>query len=126
MKDPMVATDGCKVFGFDPAARFLGMPSFRPAPQCLEDGMVNGTKGCHTDDMPVIVCPTGDDRVEHRYQLSSWRLFVGLYRFPDLIEERFHVLLRRLDEQLAVVLAYVLAQKVEPILNVRDAGLFLR
>ena len=39
---------------------------------------------------------------------------------------RTEVLLGRLDEQLAVVLTYILAQKIKPVLDMRNAGLLLR
>ena len=39
--------------------------------------------------------------------------------------ETLHAFLRWLDQELPVVLAYVLSEKIEPVLNVRDDGLLL-
>jgi hypothetical protein len=44
----------------------------------------------------------------------------------NLLQEGLDVLLGRLNQQFAVVLAYILAQEIKPVLDMRDAGLLLR
>ena len=70
--------------------------------------------------MPVIVGPAPYQGVELPYQLPGRGLPVGLDDLPDLGEERFDVLPGRFDEQLAPVLAYVEAQEVEAVFDMRD------
>jgi len=73
-------------------------------------------------NMPVILRPAPQKRVEQANQISSLRLSVCLHDRPDLVQERFHALLGWLNEQFAIVLADVLAQKVEALRYVRDHG----
>ena len=40
-KHPVLSANGGEVAGFDPAHAFIGMPSFGPAPQRLEDRMID-------------------------------------------------------------------------------------
>ena len=40
-KHPVLSADGGEVAGFDPAHAFIGMPSFCPTPQRLEDRMID-------------------------------------------------------------------------------------
>jgi len=70
--------------------------------------------------VPVVVGPAPYQGVELPYQLPGWGLPVGLDDPPDLAEERLDVLPGRFDEQLAPVLAYVEAQEVEAVLDMRD------
>jgi hypothetical protein len=75
--------------------------------------------------MPVIVGPTPDEGVELGYQRCGCGLFVDLHDLPDFPEECLHILPGGFDQKFSRVLTYMLAQKIEAVLNVRDAG-FLR
>ena len=43
---------------------FVGMPSFGPAPDGLEDLMVDFAKGVFADNVSMVLCPTADDGIE--------------------------------------------------------------
>jgi hypothetical protein len=75
--------------------------------------------------MLVIVRPSSDKGIELHDQISCCRLFVGLDERPHLAQEGGDVLARRLDDELALVLAYVLPQEIEAIVDVRDDGFLL-
>src|SRR5215210_7379817 len=88
--------------------------------------MVYFTEGPFADDVPVIVRPPPDDRVQVRYQFADVELLVGLNKASDFTQEGFGVLPGRLDDELAVVPAYILSEEVEPVLDMRDSGLLRR
>ena len=77
-------------------------------------------------DMPMIVHPTSDDRVELAYQAFLANGLVRIYDASDFLQERVRVLLRWLDEQCAVELAEMLSEEVEPLVNMCDAGFLWR
>ena len=103
------------VFIGDPAAAFLGMSSHRPLPQAVENGVVHTDKGLLTRDIPTVVRPAPDLGVEEGDQTIGRRLFVSFNDLPDVRPERFHVLLRRLDQEFAVILAYLLPVPAPPL-----------
>ena len=74
----------------------------------------------------MIICPAPDDRVEQLDQKLLFDRFIPANRRPDFLQEVVRVLLGRFDEQLAVILAEVLSEEVEPLLDVRDAGFLWR
>src|SRR5262249_17317832 len=94
-----------------------------PRPQHREDGSVHVVEGDFARHMAVIVGPAPDHRVELSYQIGRSSLFVRLHDFPDFSQECFYILPGWLDEKLTPVLRYVLSQKIEAVLNVRNAGL---
>ena len=65
---PVLGVDGSKVASFHPANAFIGMPSFGPAPQRLEDRMIDRLEDLGADDMPVIQCPPASEGVEQTDQ----------------------------------------------------------
>ena len=73
-KDPLAAPIGRKVFLPHPARSFVGMSSLRPPPEQFEDGSVYGREGFLTHDMPVILRPAPQERVEQANQVSGFRL----------------------------------------------------
>src|SRR5437588_7699462 len=95
--------------------------------QRLIDHRIYRTEGFLADDMPVVVRPTSNHRVEFLYQFPSRQPFVGLHDRSDFLKECFHILLGWGNEQLVpfarLVLTYVLTEEVEPILDMRDEGL---
>ena len=84
--------------------------------------MIEGLLAHH---MPVIIGPTPSHGVELGNQIRRCSLLIGLHDLPDLTEELFDILSGGFDQQFARVLAHVLAQEIEAVLNVRDMG-FLR
>ena len=129
-EDPIVSSDGSEVFLHHPGIGFPWVPSPGPSPDGLIDHFINGTEDFLAHDMPVIVDPSSNDWVEFHYQFSGSDGLIGLHDLPDLFEECFSHSLRRGDQQFVplsrLVLAYLLTQEIEPILDMRDAGLFLR
>ncbi len=129
-KDPVVSLDGGEVFLRFPCFRFSSVSSVHPSPDGLIDHCINGTKGFFADDMPMIGRPTSNDRVEFRDQFPGRQGFVCLHDLPNFLKECFHILLGWANKQLVpfshLVLAYVLAQEIKPILDMRDEGLLWR
>ena len=76
--------------------------------------------------MPVVVRPTPDYWVELNNQVAGRCLFVGFDGRPHLGQEGFGAFPRRLDKELAVVLAYILSEEVEALIDVSDGGLLRR
>ncbi len=81
-------------------------------------------KGRLADDVLVVLSRSPNNWVDLCDQFSSRHRGVAFNDPSDLDQERFHVLRGRLDEDLAVVLAYILTEEVKPILDVRDDRLF--
>ena len=63
-EDPVVPLDGREVFLRLPSLGFTSVPSVHPSPDGLIDHRINGTEGFVADDMPVVVGPTANHRVE--------------------------------------------------------------
>ena len=107
----------------DPLCTFGRMAPSCPSPEKVPDVMVDCCEARFGHHVAVVRGPAPDDRVEQ----PDYRRLCGacmlLDDFPSLAEKRFHALLRRLDQQFLVVLAYVLTQEVEALLNVSDPGL---
>ena len=69
----------------------------------------------------MIGCPTSYDRVKLYYQLPGRAIPVLLDNSPNFLQEGFHILLCRCcQDRSALVLAYMLSEEVETILDVRD------
>ncbi len=107
VEDPILPFDGFKVSLFNPLFRLVGVPPFRPLPQGLEDGMANSCKGDFADDVLVIVRPSPNDRVQLNDQVACRRLLIGLDERSYFPQEGGDVLSRWFDDELAMVLAYI-------------------
>ena len=116
---------GTEVLVLNPMGTLVWMSSSCPSPQDFEDEVIYGAEDCLADHVPMILNPTPYDGIEQPYQVLGFGLQVGLHDVSDFPHEHLDALEGRLDEQFAVVLAYVLSEKIEPILDVRDDG-FLR
>src|SRR5207248_11581132 len=114
-EDPLAVPVGAEVGLAHPARPLVRVASPGPAPQELEDGCIDGGEGLLADHMPVILRPASQEASELQDQVPGLGLLVRLHQFADLVQERLDTLLRRLDEQLAVVLADVLAEAVEAL-----------
>ena len=93
-------------------------------PQNLEVCVVHGAEYLSANDVPVVIGPTTNNRIELGDEVTGLRCLVGLYDPSNLCKERLDVLFRRLDKELAVILANILPEKIETVLYVRD-GRFL-
>src|SRR6266699_451109 len=120
-ENPMSFVPGAEVLLSHPAFGLCRMPSFGPRPQYLEDGGVHVVEGYFARHMAVIVGPAPDHRIELGYQLGRCGLLVCLHDLPDFPEECFDILPGWFDEELTSVLPHMLSQKIEAVLNVRDA-----
>ena len=77
--------------------------------------MIYLDKGLLTGRVPVIVCPAPDQWVELRNQVPGFGLCVAFDDLSDFSQEYFHILFRRLGDDLTVVVfAYLLSQKCPP------------
>ena len=111
-----------EVFVLDPSSRFVVVSFPGPLPYHLKDGTIYILKDFLTDHMLVIPGPSSNERVEQQDQISGCGSLVFLHDFSDFFQERFHVLLGRFDNELTVVLAYMLSEKVEAVFNMCNEG----
>src|SRR5262245_40703307 len=121
---PIPRADTIEVTPLHPAGPLPGMPPACPLPEQAEDDVVNAAESPFGYDMPVIVRPPSDDRVELAYQSIGRSPRVSLNDRAHLSQEGPGVLLRRFDQELPVGVAPdVLAEEVEPLAQVRDRRL---
>src|SRR6516164_2447881 len=110
-----------KIFLLKPDARLSLVPSSRPLPQAVEDGVIDALENALTHDVPVKIGPTPYFGVQPINQAGSRQTQAGFNYLSDAVQEDFHVLLGRLDEQLPVgILAHVLSEEIKALLHVRD------
>ena len=121
---PSVLRRRAKVFLHNPFSGFVAMSPFGPTPEGVEDVRVYPTEHLLADYVAVIIGPAPDDGVELVNQVAGCGLFVGVDDCLRFGQERFDALAGRFDEELAVVLAYVLSQEVESVVDVGYPGLF--
>ncbi len=114
------------VFIGDPAARFARMSAFGPLPEGLPHSIFHFLERLHRHNVAVVVHPTPNDRVELSDQVYLTGSAILTHQLPHLFQKSMRVLLGRPDNQLAVKLAEVLSEEVEPLLDVRDAGFLWR
>jgi hypothetical protein len=98
------------------------MSPFSPTPQGLEYLCVNAAEYLLADDMAMVVCPTPDNGIELVNQVACCGLLVGFDGRPHFGQECFDAFPGGFDEELALVLAHVLPQEVEALLNVGYPG----
>ena len=72
----------------------------------------------------MIVGPSPYDGVELNDQIFLRRRFILLDDPPDFCQNRLNVLLGRRDQQFPPILAYVLAEKIKPFLDVSHVSVF--
>jgi hypothetical protein len=126
-ESPDIASLPLKVSLFEPASSLFWMPSSGPLPQTNEDSVVNAFINAFTHYVPVIVGPAPYFGVQPIDQLSGRHAQGGLDCLSDAIQEDFHVLFGRLNEQFPVgVPAHILSEEIEALLHVRDDRLLGR
>jgi hypothetical protein len=76
--------------------------------------------------MPVIGRPAPNHGVELPNQVSCCGLLVVLHDLPDSLQEGFHCFLCWFNQQFALILPYMLSEKVKAVFDMRDRRLLLR
>ena len=101
------------------------MAFFDHFPETLVDIIVNAREYFGRDNVPVIVCPPSQDRVD-LFDKGDYRF---IRRFtdqrPDFSDEGEGTLFGGGDMQLVAVLAKSLAEEVESVFDVDDFGFLL-
>jgi hypothetical protein len=110
----------------NPPCSFRGVSTLRPLPEHLPNVRVYRREDGFCHDVAVIHCPAPNDRIEFLYHYRLCGTCVAFDDFPDPREERLNAFPGRLDQKLAVVLAYILAEKIEPLRDVGDPGFLIR
>ena len=119
---PLSSMMCAKVFLRYPSARLLWVPPCGPGPQTLEDGCIHFDEGGLAHHVAVIVRPPAYHRVELGDQMASCGLFVRLHDLPDVPEEGVHSLAGWFDQQFSSLLAHMLAQEIEAVLDRGEVG----
>ncbi len=97
-KHPVPVIKRPEVFPPDPTARFIRVSTLRPAPKRLPNVSIHRRVRPLCDDVPMVIGPTSDHGVEQINQGVLLRRAVCPDGLSDFIQERFHVLDRRLDQ----------------------------
>ena len=124
---PVTIPAPVKVFRFEPARAFVGVPSSCPLPQTREDVVIHVSERVFAHHVPMIVRPTTNLRVELIDQIGG-RHAMGVFDdSSDAIQEGSNILLGRLDEQFPVgISAHVLSEEIKAVLHVRNDSLCRR
>ena len=109
-----------EVFVLDPSPRLVVVSFPGPLPQHLKDGTIDILEDFLADNVLVIACPTANERIELQDDMSSRCALVLLDYLADFFQECFHVFLRRFDDELSIIRAYVLPKEIKAIGNMRD------
>src|SRR5450759_4787060 len=96
------------------------MPPLCPVPQRLPYAVIHIRVRRLGVDRLVILRPALDDRIEQQYQVDGLRGVVVADDSSHLVQEVLNILLGRLDDQLALVLADILTQEIKSTLDMRD------
>jgi hypothetical protein len=67
-KNPVPLSDPMEVSGLDPRETFPWMTAFSPSPYALPNQVVHFVKCVLRDDVPVVIAPALDDRIQHTDQ----------------------------------------------------------
>ena len=126
IEDPVVSSNGLEVFLRHPVVRFLWVSSFHPLSESSIDRVVYVMENICADNVAMILCPATNDGIEQQDQSSRRQRLVLLDDLPQLFQVGMHILLRWFDQQFVLlsrfVLAYILAQEIESVLNMGNAG----
>src|SRR5260370_36022870 len=80
-----------------PLARFIPVSAPRPAPERMPNVVIHRRVRPLSDDVSMVVRPAPDHGVEQTNQGFLLRGAVRPNDISDIIQERFHILDRRLD-----------------------------
>ena len=107
-----------------PCGVLLRMSAIAPPPQLAPYLKVHARERTFSNTVPMIVGPSPYDGVELDNQIFLCRRFILLDDPPEFCQSRLHVLLGRRDQQFPSILAYVLAEKIKPFLDVCHLSFF--
>ena len=110
----------------DPAVRSARMSAFGPSPEGMPQSFFHILEGLQRHNVAVVIHPATNDRIELTNQVNLTYAPVLTHQLPHFFQKVMRVLLGRADNQLAVKLAQVLSEEVEPLPDVRDAGFLWR
>ncbi len=96
------------------------MSALRPSPECVENAMVDPTKGFLGAVVTVVIRPSSNLWIELTNQILRFYCFVTLDGIPDIIQEFLDITFSRLDDELAIILPDIKAEKIKPFVDVRD------
>ena len=103
------------------------MSALCPSPKCPVNLTVDVCKNLLADDMSMVVSPSLNNRIEFHYQTISRSVSTFcLDNSLNLVEKCSLAFGRRFDKEFAVVLADVLAEKIEAIIDMGDGRLLRR
>src|SRR5262249_34016112 len=119
---PLASMARAKVFLRDPSPGLLWVPSCGPGPQTLEDGCIHFDEGGLAHHVAVVVGPPAYHWVKWGNQIASRGLLVRLHHLPDVPEECLYILTGWFDEEFPSILAEMLAQEIEAVLNRGEVG----
>lgn len=74
------------------------------------------------DGPAVVVGPPTDQRIQKANHVDLLRLFVSFNPIPDFRQNRFHILFRRFNQELPVILSEIPPEKIEPLVDVGNKG----
>ena len=110
----------------NPPGAFAGVSSSGPTPEAVPQGPFHFLERPLRHNVAMVISPTPNDGIELTYQVGLADAAPLTDQLPHLFQERMRVFLGGLDEQLSAILAQVLSEEVEPLLDVRDAGFLWR
>src|SRR5579871_1311590 len=104
----------------------MAMSSSRPPPELAQDQAIQARQAAVVRDVPVVLHPTADEQLEALDQFTGGEVSPWL---PDRVvylgQEALLVPAGGLPEKLGPEAAHVLAQEVEAVVDLRDAGLLV-
>jgi hypothetical protein len=100
------------------------MSAITPPPQLAPYLKVHARERTFRNAVSMIVSPSPYDGVEPNDQIFLRRRLIPLDDPSDFCQSRLNVLLGRRDQQFPSILAYVLAEKIKPFLDVSHVSFF--
>ena len=123
-KPPHPFTDGVIVPILHPYSVLTRMSAITPPPQLAPYLKVHARERTFSNAVSMIVGPAPYDGVELNDQIFLRRRLILLDDSSDFCQSRLNVLLGRRDQQFPSILAYVLAEKIKPFLDVSHVSFF--
>ena len=100
------------------------MSAMAPPPQLAPYLKVHARERTFSNTVLMIVGPSPYNGIEPINQILLCRRFIRLDDSPDFCQSSLNVLLGRRDQQFPSILAYVLAEKIKPFLDVSHVSFF--
>src|ERR1035437_1608236 len=100
------------------------MSAIAPPPQLAPYLKVHARERTFSNTVSMIVCPAPYDGIKLIDQILLCCRFILLDDSPDFCQSCLNILLGRRDQQFPSILAYVLAEKIKPFLDVSHVSFF--